>query len=73
MKTNTAGQEWIVDVNASDAALLADALQDALDAKREGRIIGPIVDQVALRRARRRAFNADLAREMRTASVDGVA
>lgn len=61
------------DFDASDLALLADALQDAVDAQAAGRIIGPTVDEVALRRARRRAFRADFARRMRVASVDGVA
>jgi hypothetical protein len=73
VKSITAGQEWLADANASDVALLAEALQDALDAQKEGRIVGPIVDEVALRRARRRAFRADLARELRTVDVDGAA
>jgi hypothetical protein len=67
------GQEWVADVDASDLVLLADALQDAVDAKAAGRIIGPTVDEVALRRSQRRAFRADLARQMRVASVDGAA
>jgi hypothetical protein len=73
VKSITAGQEWLTDVDASDVALLAEALQDALDAQKEGHLVGPVVDEVALRRARRRAFRADLARELRTVDVDGAA
>jgi hypothetical protein len=73
MNSFVAGQEWVADADASDLTLLAGALQDAVDAKAAGRIIGPTVDEVALRRAQRRAFRADLARQMRVATVDGAA
>jgi hypothetical protein len=73
MHSIVAGQEWVADADASDLTLLADALQDAVDAKTTGRIIGPAVDEVALRRVQRRAFRADLARQMRAATVDGAA
>jgi hypothetical protein len=69
----TAGQEWLTDVEASDLALLADALQEAVDAVVSGRLLGPAVDEVAWRRATRRAFRADVARSLRTVSADALA
>ncbi len=41
-------------------------LQDALDAHREGVIVGPAVDEVALARAARRARRRDTSRALRT-------
>ena len=49
----------------SDLELLAIALQDAMDAHREGVIVGPSVDEVALARAERRARRRDAARVLR--------
>lgn len=46
----------------SDLDLLSAALQDAVTAHREGLIVGPGLDEVALRRAERRARRRDLAR-----------
>jgi hypothetical protein len=46
----------------SDLDLLSAALQDAVAAHREGVIVGPGLDEVALRRAERRARRRDLAR-----------
>jgi hypothetical protein len=56
----------------SDLELLASALQDAMDAHRQGVIVGPAVDEVALVRAARRARRRDTARALRT-SVGGAA
>lgn len=47
----------------SDAALLEEALQQALDAHKAGLLAAPFgVDEVALKRARRRALRADIRR-----------
>ena len=46
----------------SDLELLSSALQDAMAARREGVIVGPGLDEVALARAERRARRRDLAR-----------
>jgi hypothetical protein len=50
----------------SDLELLSAALQDAMDAHREGVIVGPAVDEVALARAERRARRRDTSRALRT-------
>lgn len=51
------------DAPASDSDLLEEALQDALDAHAAGLLAAPFgVDEVALRRARRRALHADIRR-----------
>ncbi|MGH3876503.1 MAG: hypothetical protein ACRDSK_05630 [Actinophytocola sp.] len=50
----------------SDLDLLASALQDAMDAHRQGVVVGPAVDEVALARAARRARRRDAARALRT-------
>lgn len=50
----------------SDLALLSSALQDAMDAHAQGVLIGPGVDEVALRRAARRARRRDAVRMLRT-------
>lgn len=50
----------------ADRDLLAAALQEAMDAHRQGVILGPIVDEVALARAARRARRADARRVLRT-------
>jgi hypothetical protein len=57
-------------VSMSDAELLSSALLDALEAHRIGLVVGPGVDEVALRRAERRARRADAARLL-DASSDG--
>lgn len=49
----------------SDLELLSSALQEAMDAHRQRLLIGPAVDEVALRRAERRARRADAARMLR--------
>lgn len=46
----------------SDVKLLASALEEAMDAHRQGVIVGPAVDEVALARAERRARHRDRAR-----------
>jgi hypothetical protein len=46
----------------SDVALLSSALQDAVDAHQQGLVVGPVVDEVALRRAQRRARRSDFRR-----------
>jgi|tagenome__1003787_1003787.scaffolds.fasta_scaffold11462358_1 hypothetical protein len=46
----------------SDLELLSAALQDAMAAQREGVIVGPGLDEVALARAERRARRRDRAR-----------
>jgi hypothetical protein len=49
----------------SDAALLEEALQQALDAHDAGLLAAPFgVDEVALRKARRRALRADIRRAL---------
>lgn len=51
------------DPPASDSDLLEEALQDALDAHAAGLLAAPFgVDEVALKRARRRALRADIRR-----------
>lgn len=45
----------------SDLELLSQALQDAMDAQERGALAGPGVDEVALRRAERRARRQDAA------------
>jgi hypothetical protein len=51
------------DSPASDSELLEDALQEALDAHAAGLLAAPFgVDEVALKRARRRALRADIKR-----------
>jgi hypothetical protein len=50
----------------SDLELLASALQEAMDAHRQGVIVGPLVDEVTLARAARRARRQDTARALRT-------
>lgn len=52
--------------NLSDLELLASALQDAMDAHRQGVVVGPVVDEVALVRAARRARRRDTARLLRS-------
>jgi hypothetical protein len=56
----------------SELQLLAAALQDAMDAHRQGVIVGPAVDEVALARAARRARRRDTSRTLRT-TVGGAA
>lgn len=50
----------------SELQLLAAALQDAMDAHRQGVVVGPAVDEVALARAARRARRRDTSRTLRT-------
>lgn len=57
----------------TDRELLASALEDAMDAVRQRLIIGPAVDEVALRRAERRAWRRDTSRTLRTAPGGEVA
>jgi len=57
----------------SHQELLAEALQEALDAHRAGVIAGPDVDEIALRRARRRAVRADMTHPRGTELDGGVA
>lgn len=59
-------QEQIEFVDESDLSLLADALLAAEDARRSGTIVGPVVDEIALRRAERRARRSDARRVLRT-------
>jgi hypothetical protein len=55
----------------SDAALLEEALQQALDAHKAGLLAAPFgVDEVALKRARRRALRADIRRALSQQSHD---
>lgn len=61
------------DTNLSDLELLASAAQDAMDAHQQGVIVGPAVDEVALRRAARRAIARDTAQLLRTAVAGGAA
>lgn len=56
-----------------DMELLSAALQEALQAKDNGEVIGPDVDEVTLRRAERRARRADSLREQNTLVLGGVA
>ena len=68
-----------LDIEAGDAAVLSDlellssALQEAMDAHRSGLLAGPGVDEVALRRAERRARRSDAARMLRTVPAGGAA
>jgi hypothetical protein len=56
-----------------DLELLSAALQDAMDAHRQGVIVGPAVDEVALARAERRARRRDTSRMLRTVVPGGAA
>jgi hypothetical protein len=67
------GHGWVADADASDLALLADAVRAAVDAASAGRVLGPAVCEVSWRRVVRRALRADLSRRLRVATVDGVA
>jgi hypothetical protein len=63
-------------LSLSDTALLEDALQGAISAHAAGLLAAPFgVNEVALRRARRRAIRADAAQSLResTDNEDGVA
>lgn len=71
METVTSGQADDADlIEATDRfvdfdeltnlELLAVALQDAMDARNAGLIIGPAVDRARLERANRRAIHADI-------------
>jgi hypothetical protein len=62
-----------MDAELSALELLSSALQDAVDAHRTGLIAGPGVDEVALRRAQRRALRADVSRLLSTPGRDGAA
>jgi hypothetical protein len=53
-----------VEAGLSDLALLSSALEEAVTAHRAGVIVGPGVDEVALRRAECRARRADAARRL---------
>ena len=57
----------------TDLELLSSALQDALSARHAGIIAGPEVDEVALRRATRRALRADVDRALRAVGPGGAA
>ncbi|MPZ85230.1 MAG: hypothetical protein GEV28_34520 [Actinophytocola sp.] len=46
--------------------LLSSALHEAMDAHRQGVIVGPVVDEVALARAARRARRRDTTRALHT-------
>jgi hypothetical protein len=50
----------------SDLELLASAVRAALDAHAAGVLLGPVLDEVALERAARRARRRDAARMLRT-------
>lgn len=60
-------------VDLSDQELLSAALREAVDAHRTGVIAGPVVDEVALRRAERRARRADAARLLQQSGSGDVA
>jgi hypothetical protein len=60
-------------VEMSDLELLASALEDAMDARREGVLIGPALDMAAYRRAVRRALRQDMAQTLRMAPVGDAA
>ena len=53
----------------SDLELLAQALQEAMDARAAGVLGGPGLDEVQLKRAERRARRADAARLLKTRVV----
>jgi hypothetical protein len=56
-------QHALPEVPVSDSALLEDALQEAIDAHAAGLLAAPFgVDEMALKRARRRALRSDIRR-----------
>lgn len=57
----------------SDSELLAQALREATEAREAGVITGPELDEVALRRAERRARRADRTRQDITVADTGEA
>jgi hypothetical protein len=62
--TSQAGQAGDEAHELSDLELLSVALEEAVDAQRAGVIVGPRVDEVALRRAVCRAVRADVRRQV---------
>lgn len=71
--TDHFGSEDHGDEVGSDLALLSAALEDALDARSAGVLVGLDADEVALRRAERRARRADAVRALRSQMRGGVA
>jgi hypothetical protein len=61
------------DGELSDVALLLSALEDAVDAHRQGLVVGPVVDEVALRRAERAARRSDVRRWLASGGPGDVA
>jgi hypothetical protein len=58
----------------SDTDLVTDALRDAVAAHEAGELAAPFgLDEIALRRARRRALRSDIARQMGRPDTDGAA
>jgi hypothetical protein len=65
MTEESAAQDQPNASDLSDAELLEEALQDAVDAHETGLLAAPFgVDDVALARARRRALRADIRRQL---------
>jgi hypothetical protein len=78
MSSANTGDEVVVfpvpgDGELSDVELLSSALADAVDAHRLGLVVGPVVDEVALRRVERRAQRADFRRWLMSGGPGDVA
>lgn len=74
MSTNATMQDssFVPESELSDLDLLSQALQEAMDAQGKGVLGGPGLDEVALRRAERRARRQDASRLLSTrVSVEG--
>jgi hypothetical protein len=66
LTVDAADGDWSEPVpELSDLSLLVTALSEAEEARAAGRIVGPVVDEVALHRAARRARRADARRLLR--------
>jgi hypothetical protein len=71
MTEESAAQDQPAASDLSDAELLEEALQDAIDAHHAGLLAAPFgVDDVALTRARRRALRADIRRQLASGQPD---
>jgi hypothetical protein len=57
----------------SDLDLLSDALAQATAAREGGHVVGPEIDELALRRSERRARRSDARRTLATQVVGGAA
>ncbi|GAB2763975.1 hypothetical protein GCM10027174_45770 [Salinifilum aidingensis] len=70
---NVPASDRLPESELSDLELLSQAAREATEAREAGVITGPELDEVALRRAERRAGRADRARQDITVAGNGEA